>query len=72
MKRSPRCTDRLATKDLLAELWEVDDRPWIDLAGKALTDRRMSKELRKYLVAPNALTTAQVVLTDAWSLYLPL
>ncbi|EWM19229.1 DUF3631 domain-containing protein [Kutzneria sp. 744] len=49
-----RNADRLATKDLLAELWEIDDGRWTDMEGKPLNDRRMSKELRKYLVAPAA------------------
>ncbi|MDX8048504.1 DUF3631 domain-containing protein [Lentzea sp. BCCO 10_0798] len=78
-------TDRLHTTEILRCLLTLDDSPWTDLNGRPLDARRLSKELRRYHVAPitvkcndtNAkgyVTFAndhQVGLADAWARYLP-
>ncbi|MGB3441958.1 MAG: DUF3631 domain-containing protein [Actinophytocola sp.] len=49
-------TDRLATKELLAELTELEDAPWGDLdgRGKQLDGRRLATELARHGIAPVA------------------
>lgn len=78
-------TDRLHTAEILPSLLAMEDAPWSDVNGRPLDSRRLSKELRRYHVAPitvkkdgnNAkgyVTFAddrQVGLADAWARYLP-
>lgn len=44
--------DRLPTRQLLAALLTLDDSPWNNLTEGPLTARRLSREMRRYGVAP--------------------
>jgi Protein of unknown function (DUF3631) len=53
-------TDRIPTAVLLEELTNMEDALWGEMEnGKPLTDRRLAKELRKYMVAPTTFKTGQ-------------
>lgn len=45
-------TDRIATKEILANLLTLADSPWADLPDRPLNARQLSRELRRYGVSP--------------------
>lgn len=75
--------DRMVTAELIRELHGIEDGPWTDLHGKPLDNRRLAKELDRYLVRPKDIKVngktlkgyradGENGLADAWSRYLPL
>jgi hypothetical protein len=45
-------TDRMATREVLASLLAEPDGPWARLPGRALTARRLAREMRRFGVKP--------------------
>jgi len=74
--------DFITTADLLTALCALEESPWGDLRGKAIDNRRLSKELKPYGIGPKnkkVSTSDNTVLrgykredfVDAWNRYLP-
>lgn len=71
--------ERLSTAELLERLNRLDDAPWGDLRGEALTSRGLSKRLKPYGVKPADHRFGDKVVKgylrsdfhDPWARYLP-
>lgn len=68
-------TGRLATKDLVTLLCDIEDSPWSDWGGKPITGRRLASMLRPYKVKPRNEGGWRGYFasdfTDAWARYAP-
>src|SRR5262249_26788442 len=71
---------QLATKKILVELCLIEDAPWNDLKGKAITHNQLARRLKQYGVKPKTLRLddghfakgyARADLHDVWRRYLP-
>ncbi len=71
--------DRIATKDLISALCEIEDAPWASWNyGRSLSPRSLSKLLTPYQIAPKNLKIdykqskgyAKSMFTDSWQRYL--
>ena len=71
--------DKLQTAILLQHLCNRDESPWMDIYGKALTDRGLAVKLKPYGIKSRDVRIGEVVLKgyttddfwDAWERYLP-
>jgi hypothetical protein len=50
--------EQLTTKKILAELCLIEDGPWNDLKGKAITNNQLARRLGQYGVKPKTLRLA--------------
>jgi hypothetical protein len=71
--------EQLTTKKILAELCQIEEAPWNDLKGKAITNNQLARRLRQYGVKPKTLRLAddhfakgyaRADLHDVWRRYL--
>jgi hypothetical protein len=68
-----------STKNILAELYQIEDAPWTDLKGKPLSDNQLARRLKQYDVKPKNVRIGDTVskgyvradLHDVWRRYLP-
>jgi hypothetical protein len=73
-------TDRISTSDLLEKLIELDESPWGDLYGKAITARKLADLLRPFGIVSHGIridtgTPKGFLLGDfvgSWRRYLPI
>ncbi|WP_306743689.1 DUF3631 domain-containing protein [Saccharothrix yanglingensis] len=77
-----RGVERMSTVEILAVLWSMEEAPWGDYNGKALTARQLAAELSHYKVRVTAYKSGGKTfkgyvidgengLGDAWARYLP-
>jgi hypothetical protein len=68
-----------STSAILSELYNLNESPWADIRGKALTDRGLAKRLGKYDIKPKLVRFPDGVILrgyergdflDAWKRYL--
>jgi hypothetical protein len=71
--------DRLATRDLLDRLYELDEAPWGDWYGKPITARFLATKLKPFQVRSKTIRIGEATskgyeksaFLDAWERYLP-
>ena len=71
--------DHMSTFEILNDLHNIEEAPWLELRGKALDARGLSWRLRPYNVSPRDVRIGDKALKgyyatdlwDAWERYLP-
>lgn len=71
--------DFLSSSDLISQLLDADESPWVDLKGKPLDGRRLAAFLKPYEIAPKVVRKDDKTFRgyerhdflDSWSRYLP-